>query len=136
MKNKLQNFMRGRYGLDAYGRFLSTASLIFVLLGLFLAPLNPRFNLLSTLGFVLIIYSYYRIFSKKHSRRAQENYVYYGVMGGVNAKIKRVKDKIAISRTHKIFKCPKCSQKLRVPKNRGKIMITCKCCKAEFIKKT
>ncbi len=136
MKNKLQNFMRGRYGLDAYGRFLSTASIVCVLLGLFLAPLNGRFNLLSTLGFVLIIYSYFRIFSKNQSNRAQENYVYYGVMGGVNAKINRLKNKMACSRTHKIYKCPKCKQKLRVPKNRGKIMITCKSCKNEFIKKT
>lgn len=32
-----------------------------------------------------------------------------------------------------IFSCPKCTQKLRVPKGRGRICITCSNCKMEFI---
>lgn len=39
-------------------------------------------------------------------------------------------------RTHKIFKCPNCSQKIRVPKHRGKICIKCPNCRIEFIRKT
>ncbi len=136
MKKKLENFMRGRYGLDAYGQFLSTLSIICMVLGLILAPLNPRFNLMSTLGLVLIIYSYFRIFSKQHARRAQENYLYYGLVAGINSKLKNFKARMAIKRTHRIFACPSCKQKLRVPKNRGKIAITCNRCKTEFVKKT
>jgi len=34
------------------------------------------------------------------------------------------------------LKCPKCRNNLRLPKNKGKIQITCPVCKYEFIKKT
>ena len=38
--------------------------------------------------------------------------------------------------TKKVFKCPKCKQKLRVPKGKGKIMITCTYCGNKFEKRT
>ncbi len=136
MKRKFENFMRGRYGLDGYGRFLSTTSIVFMLLGLVLSRINHNFNLFSNLGLILIIYTYFRIFSRQHARRAQENYVYYGAVSGINTKISKFKARMATNKTHKIFKCPKCKQKLRVPRNRGKIAIKCNRCHTEFIKKT
>lgn len=33
---------------------------------------------------------------------------------------------------YKIFKCPSCSQKLRVPRGRGNIIVKCKRCGIEF----
>lgn len=38
--------------------------------------------------------------------------------------------------TYRIFECPKCSQKLRVPKGIGRIEITCKRCGEKFIKRS
>ncbi len=38
--------------------------------------------------------------------------------------------------THRIFKCPKCKQPLRVPRGKGKILITCQNCGHKFQKKT
>lgn len=38
--------------------------------------------------------------------------------------------------TKKVFKCPNCKQKLRVPKGKGKIMITCTYCGHKFQKRT
>ncbi|HAB60780.1 MAG TPA: hypothetical protein DCE48_08770, partial [Lachnospiraceae bacterium] len=46
-------------------------------------------------------------------------------------KVERSKDK-----THRFFKCPKCSKTVRVPKGKGKICITCPICKEEFIRKS
>ena len=37
---------------------------------------------------------------------------------------------------YKIYKCPKCRQKLRVPRGKGKIRISCRRCQYEFIRKT
>ena len=34
------------------------------------------------------------------------------------------------------FRCPKCHQKVRVPRGKGKIQITCPKCGEKFIKKT
>jgi len=38
--------------------------------------------------------------------------------------------------THRIYKCPKCKQPLRVPRGKGKILITCQNCGNKFQKKT
>ena len=37
---------------------------------------------------------------------------------------------------HKVYKCPKCKQPLRVPRGKGKILITCRSCGHKFEKKT
>jgi len=37
---------------------------------------------------------------------------------------------------YRIYSCPKCSQKLRVPKGVGRIEITCKRCGWKFIKRS
>lgn len=38
-------------------------------------------------------------------------------------------------KVYRFFTCPQCSQKLRVPKNKGKVRITCTKCGHSFIKK-
>lgn len=38
--------------------------------------------------------------------------------------------------THRIYKCPTCGQKVRVPKGKGKISIHCPNCNCNFIKRT
>lgn len=37
---------------------------------------------------------------------------------------------------HRIFRCPQCDQRVRVPRGRGKIAITCPKCGHEFIKRS
>ncbi len=51
------------------------------------------------------------------------------VVGLDKSKIKNLLD-------YKIIKCVKCSKRMRIPKNRGKILITCPKCKAKFKTKT
>ncbi|MCR5768807.1 MAG: hypothetical protein K6G45_10005 [Lachnospiraceae bacterium] len=37
---------------------------------------------------------------------------------------------------YKVFKCPECRQKLRVPRAMGRIKIVCRRCRFEFVRKT
>lgn len=46
------------------------------------------------------------------------------------------KEKIISLIDYKIINCPNCSKKIRVPKNKGKIKITCHNCNKKFITKT
>ena len=52
------------------------------------------------------------------------------------AKWSKWKERFAQRKTHRFYKCPNCKQKVRVPKGRGKIAITCPKCRTEFIKKS
>ena len=120
-----------------------------------------RRRLLYMLAVLILIYVYCRMFSRNINARYRENQKflqftakfrrnggpgnasYGGAYGGgqygntANSgsagwgrKAKPAKD-----RDHKIFKCPVCDEKLRVPKGAGKISITCPHCGEKFIKK-
>ena len=150
------NLMRGRYGNDNLNRFLLIVSVILIIADMFV-----RWRLLYMLAVLILIYVYCRMFSRNINARYRENQKflqftakfrrnggpgnasYGGAYGGgqygntANSgsagwgrKAKPAKD-----RDHKIFKCPVCGEKLRVPKGAGKISITCPHCGEKFIKK-
>ena len=68
MKDKLNKFMQGRYGVDQFARFTLGVALFVIVIGSFLRR-NVAGGILDTLGFILIIYTYFRIFSRNVSAR-------------------------------------------------------------------
>ena len=75
MKEKFLRFMQGRYGLDQFSKALLIGGLIVVLLSSFFAG-GRAGSLFYLLGWILIIYCYFRIFSKNVSKRYAENQKY------------------------------------------------------------
>ena len=130
MREKLMRFMYGRYGMDQFGRFLIGVAMILMLLSLF----GP--NIFYTLAVVVMVYAYFRMFSKQTYKRAGENQKYLQYEWKVKNWFGKKKREIKQLKTHHIYKCPNCKQKIRVPRGRGKIAITCKKCSHEFVKKS
>lgn len=126
MKEQIRRWMLGRYGVDQLGQFLNIAALILVIVG------SISFRFLSTLGLALIIYQTFRIFSRNIGRRSQENMAYISLKRKVTGRFKSVGQQAKQSRTHRFYSCPSCKQKVRVPRGKGKIMITCPKCKSQF----
>lgn len=126
-RDRFAYFMAGRNGVDQFSRFLNLVSLVFLIVSLFIPHDLTRF-IVSSVGVLIMIYSYFRIFSKNYAARNRENQWFCSLRYG--------KAKTTNKKTHKIFKCPKCAQKIRVPRHKGKICITCPKCRTEFIKKT
>lgn len=131
MREKIIRFMQGRYGVDAFSKFILGVSVIFLLLSMFFPELPFHF-----FGTILLIYCYFRMFSKNISKRYQENMTYLKYQNKVTAKIHKWKRKMQQRKTHHIYRCPTCHQKIRVPKGRGRIAIRCPKCNNEFIKKS
>ena len=122
MKEKIMRFMYGRYGMDSLGKCLVIVGLIAMLTAGWTDSL-----VLVTLSWDLIIYAYFRMFSRNMAKRNMEN-----------QKFLEIRDNILRrgDRTHRIFHCPNCGQKVRVPRGKGRISIRCPKCGREFIKRT
>ena len=122
--------MQGRYGNDRLGQVMLGLAMVCVVLSLFRIPF------ISTIGLVVLILTYYRMFSRQIARRTAENQKYLKLEWKLRAKLQKQKQSLAQRRTHRIYKCPNCRQKIRVPRNRGRIAISCRKCGTEFIRKT
>ena len=131
MKEKIARFMAGRYGVDYLGRFTIIAGLIALLLAGW-----TRSSLLNLLAWVLIIYAYYRMFSRNVYKRTQENQWYLNKTYKIRCFFARQKNMLTQRKTHHIYKCPTCKQKIRIPRGKGKIEIRCPKCNTTFIKKS
>lgn len=135
MREKLQRFMAGRYGVDELAKMLNAVVLICLVVSMF-SGLVPVFALFYWVGIGLMIYNCFRTFSRNVSKRYEENRRYLDMRYRVVVKWDRMKKRFAQRDTYRFFKCPNCRQTVRVPKGRGKICITCPKCKKEFIKKS
>lgn len=131
MKEKFRKFMIDRYGVDLLSKFmLGTAVLLLVF------AMGFRNNFLNTLACLLVLLCYFRMFSRNYQKRAEENQKFLELKGKAATFLKREKEYFEQRKTHHIYKCPSCKQKIRVPKGKGKICITCPKCHTEFIKKS
>ena len=131
MREKLRQFMIGRYGTDGLNQFLSIASLVLLLIAII-----SRVSLFTYLGAALLIFCYYRTFSRNISKRTEENYKFYTLKDQVDNKFKGWKEQWANRRVYHYYRCPQCRQKLRVPRGRGRLPISCPRCGPQFIKKS
>lgn len=130
-RETIARFMVGRYGSDALSRAMSVVAMVFLLLSWFVLP-----SVFYTLALVLIVYSTYRMFSKNHQQRYKENLFYTKQVDKVKYYFGKLKYRSEQSKTHHIYSCPQCKQKIRVPKGKGKIMVRCPKCQTEFMKKS
>jgi len=129
MRERLQRFMIGRYGIDELSRFLMIFALILCVLDIFVDN-----GLLGILFMALIFFIYYRMFSRNYSKRYQENQKYLSIKNKIVSKFNFEKSMMQQRKTHHIYKCPTCGQKIRIPRGKGRICITCPKCKTEFTK--
>ena len=88
------------------------------------------------LALVLIGYCYFRMFSRNISGRNEENQKYLSWTAGIRRSFTQTKNRIVQSKDYHIYKCPVCGQKIRIPRGKGKICITCPKCRHEFEKRS
>lgn len=131
MREKPVNFMRGRYGFDDLCGFMTAAAGILLIINIF-----AGLWVLTILAVAIIVLCYYRAMSRKIEKRYTENQVYVRIRGRVFGFFRSVKAYLRDSRTYLMFRCPDCGQKLRVPRGKGRIVVTCPKCKKSIRKKS
>lgn len=146
-------FFKGSYGFDLLSKITVILGLIFSLWKYTLG-----------LGVILLLVGLYRAFSKDIVKRSNEALRfdqwlrnkameistkvykekqrgnYNGYSPSIKEVIKQYRERIQNwyneKRNFKIVKCSQCAQKLRLPRRKGKIVVTCKKCSYEFRMKT
>lgn len=131
MRDKLYRFMQGRNGMDELARMQSWLVLILLLVGMF-----TRIGLFSFVALILMIYMYFRVFSRNTSKRYEENQKYLNFRYNRTVSWNRFKKRMGQARDYRFFKCPMCKHEVRVPRGHGKIEITCPKCREKFIRRT
>ena len=116
---KFRRFMYGRYGTDQLGVFLLILGVVLCLLGSF-----SRLYYLGLIAYLPLIWAIFRMYSRSIEKRRRENRRFMQFF-------ERLRD-----RQNRYFSCPRCRQRVRVPRGKGKIVIKCPSCGERFTKRT
>ena len=129
--NALSRFMYGRNGGDHLGLVTIWTAILLDIISIFLKQKTAVYVALSFVSTVLIVIALFRMLSRNLQKRRAENAKF------LNAVWNPVKRRIDGARQqrqdkeHKYFTCT-CGAVCRVPKGKGKIVITCPQCGAEI----
>lgn len=133
--NALARFMYGRNGPDHLGLTMVWTAVALNIINIFVRQraVTSIFNLLAT---VLMFWALFRMFSRNLPKRRAENAkflekIWWPVKRRFSTARQQKQDK-----EHKYFTCPNCGTVCRVPRGKGKIVITCPKCRREIHGKT
>ena len=124
--------MHGRYG--AYGTDRFTRFLIVVFLVVFVVTSFTKTKADQIFPTAIIVYTYFRILSRNIPARDRENELYTRFASRALSRVSKLGITLNDRRANHIYKCPSCGQKIRIPRGRGRIMVRCPKCAAEFLK--
>lgn len=127
----LRRFMSGRYGVDQL-----TVAMLIVGMALSLSYSLLHWFVISIIYWVVVILCFCRILSRKIAKRQQENQMFMVFWAPLGQKLAGIPANLAQRKAYCLFKCPHCGQKLRLPRGRGMVEVTCHKCSTKFQKKT
>ena len=131
MRKFLHRFMIGRYGPDHLGIAMIVLAFVVSILNVII-----QYTPLLYISYFIFGLTLFRMLSRNITRRRAENDKFIRYWWPIKTKVKNFIQKIKDKRKYKYFKCPTCKSKLRVPKGKGKIRITCPKCWEWLISET
>lgn len=119
--------MQGRYGADQLYHFTVILTGVLLILNLFLRSFT-----LWLIITMLLIWMYYRAFSRNIGARQAENRKYLKIKESFARSFRIAKLRFKDRKTYCYRKCPVCKKMLRLPKRKGKHTVNCPQCKNDF----
>lgn len=126
-REKLEQFMYGRHGMDELGRYL-----FFLYIVCFVCNLLTKDTIFYLLSIFTILYMFFRVLSKNLEARQKENAIFLQRTNKIQKKVRLWKRMWTDRHTHVYRKCPHCKTMLRLPKKKGKHTVSCPKCHSDF----
>ncbi|MGV8906185.1 MAG: hypothetical protein ACOH15_06270 [Acetobacterium sp.] len=126
-KEKLVQFMSGRYGMDQLYYALLLLALVLMMVNIKIDSLILMF--LSN-GIILLLIL--RSFSKNKSKRIKENVQFLKIWNPTKRKARLFFRRIKGIKVHRYRQCPHCKKTLQLPVKRGKNTVKCPTCQEKF----
>jgi len=111
-------------------RFLMVLTVVFLVISFLVG------DIFYLIALALMVYAYYRMLSRNIYRRAAENRAFMALKARILGVFGKKKREMAQRKDFHIYKCPRCRQKIRVPRGKGRIEISCRKCNNKFIRKS
>lgn len=126
-QRKVAEWLRGRQGPDDLAVFCVNLAMVIVLVNVF-----AHVGALSFVALALLAYGIFRIQSKNLGARARENEAFLNALGPVRPWVQNPRAAYGELRAYKHVRCSSCKQKVRVPRGKGKLRVTCPKCRTKF----
>ena len=126
-ERKVQDWARGRNGADECSRSCANVAFVLVIVGLFVCE-----SIVSLVALVLLGYAWFRMTSRNPGKRAQENAAFVKAVGPAVPWLVNPLAAFQEARSYKHLSCPSCGQRVRVPRGKGKVRVTCPKCRNKF----
>lgn len=133
--NWFRRFMMGRSGSDQLSVFLFVVSILLTWTGRLAGV-----SLLVMTGYAALLLGLFRMLSRDVSKRRMENEQFLMRTRPVREKGRTLWKRVRSTKppkdakTHHVFRCAKCGKRLRIPKGKGRILVTCPVCKTTVIR--
>ena len=138
LRNGMARFMYGRNGADALNWAIFGLYLFVLLLSTLIVSHTSHvwvYTLFNALSFALALVYIFRAFSRNLDKRRAENARFLQWWGPKRQAVQGWRSRRQ-DRTHRYIKCRHCGARLRLPRGKGKIQVTCPRCHATTITRT
>ena len=135
VRNMLSQLFYGRNGMDQLNGVLLVGAVASWAGSLMVHRVGIAY-LFHSLAMLLAAIAIVRALSRNIGRRQQENQKFLAMLGQGKDRRDSWSARMEQRRQYKVFKCPSCGIKLRVPRGKGRIKVTCRQCGATFEEKS
>ena len=131
--NALSRFMYGRNGVDRLTLTMIWTALVLDIINIFLRERVPlAYSIIGTAAGIITLLALFRMFSRNLEKRRAENAKFMEkVWWPISRRIAGNRQQ-RMDKEHRYFTCPNCGAVCRVPRGKGRIVITCPRCGNEI----
>ncbi len=130
LRDRLSQFMMGRYGPDQLYSAMLAVSFILLILNMFI-----KSPVIGAIVWLILILALVRSLSRNIYKRQMENQRFLKIWNRIKSRLSLISRKLKEIKTHRYVKCPKCKANLRLPRRKGRLEVHCPRCHNEFQKR-